>query len=88
MRDGPLIPRQPLYWETHRKGFEQAVRMGHWKGIRPAQDAKIELYNLLQDPGEVDDLASQNPDVVQQMREIMKASRTDTSQWPVSELLN
>ena len=42
-------PAQPthefLYWEFHERGFQQAVRMGHWKAVRLAKEP-LELYNL------------------------------------------
>ena len=32
---GQAQPAQPfLYWEFHERGFQQAVRMGRWKGLR------------------------------------------------------
>src|SRR4029077_17669752 len=27
-------PRDYLYWESHQKGFHQAIRQGQWKGVR------------------------------------------------------
>ena len=28
-----------MYWEFHERGFQQAVRMGHWKAVRLKKDA-------------------------------------------------
>ena len=39
-----------LYWEFHERGFQQAVRMGDWKAVRPQAGAPLELYNLKPDP--------------------------------------
>ena len=30
-----------LYWEFHERGFQQAVRMGDWKAIRPRAGAPL-----------------------------------------------
>ncbi len=35
-----------MYWEFHERGFQQAVRMGHWKAVRLKKDAPLELYDL------------------------------------------
>ena len=35
-----------LYWEFHERGFQQAVRMGDWKAVRPQAGEPLELYNL------------------------------------------
>jgi arylsulfatase A-like enzyme len=71
---------QSLYWEFHAQGASQAVRMGRWKGIRrdiiKQADAPIELYDLERDIGETTDVARANPDVVRQIAELMKRSRT------------
>src|SRR5947209_495772 len=37
---------QFLYWEFHERGFQQAVRMGDWKAVRPQLDQALELYDL------------------------------------------
>ncbi|MFT7197601.1 MAG: arylsulfatase A, partial [Marinoscillum sp.] len=64
-----------LYWEFHERGGKQAVRMGDWKGIRlkmaKDQSAPIALYDLAADPSEENDLASQYPDIVAQIDQIM-----------------
>lgn len=41
----------------------QAARRGPWKAVRYGMDAKVELYNLDNDPGEVDDLSEQEPEI-------------------------
>ena len=59
--------RRRLYWESHLGGFSQAVRIGPWKAIRPAnrmQIEDIELYNLAEDCREERNVAKLHPDVV------------------------
>jgi arylsulfatase A-like enzyme len=85
----PAILGQPqkeheyLYWEFFEGGFKQAVRLGDWKGLRLAPDAKIILYNLRQDLGETTDVAERNPDVAKRIEAIMKSARTDSPNFPV-----
>jgi arylsulfatase A-like enzyme len=72
-----------LYWEFHERGFQQAVRMGDWKAVRPQEGAALELYNLRTDPGEKTDVAAQHPDVVHQIETYLKTARTETPDWPI-----
>ncbi|MFZ4629373.1 MAG: arylsulfatase [Blastocatellia bacterium] len=61
----------PFYWEFHERGFDQAVRIGPWKGVRHGRQGPIELYHLPSDPGETQNLADRNPKVVRQVRGLM-----------------
>lgn len=74
---------EAFYWEFHERGFQQAVRMGRWKGVRLAKDAPLELYDLTADPGEQRNVHAAHPDIVRQMDEYLRTARTDSSQWPV-----
>ena len=72
-----------LYWEFHEGGFQQAVRGGDWKAIRPKLGEKLELYNLKSDPGEKENVAEKNPEIVAQMETFLKRERTESPQWPM-----
>ncbi len=72
----------PFYWEFHERGFQQAARMGRWKGIRLAKDAPLELYDLESDPRETTDLAAGHQDVVKRLDGYLKSARTENSLWP------
>jgi arylsulfatase len=65
-----------LYWEFPESGGQQAVRMGKWKGIRKNIDKdslQIRLYNLESDIQELNDISSQNPEIVKEIEiEIQK----------------
>jgi arylsulfatase A-like enzyme len=76
---------QFLYWEFHERGFQQAVRMGDWKALRPQPGQPLELYNLKTDLGERHDVAAQNPEVVAKLEEYLKTARTDSDFWPVKQ---
>ena len=73
---GEQKPHESLYWEFYEQGGKQAVRMGKWKGIRldvhKDIDGPIELFNLEVDLGETQDVASANPEVVEQVRALLQ----------------
>jgi arylsulfatase A-like enzyme len=72
-----------LYWEFHERGFQQAVRMGGWKAIRPQFGEALELYDLKSDVGERQNVAAKNPAVIAQIEAYLKSARTDSEQWPI-----
>ncbi len=67
-----------LYWEFHEQGGKQAVRMGKWKGVKlnastdSLNQGQIELYDLSTDIGEENNLAAENPELVEKIRAVMK----------------
>jgi arylsulfatase A-like enzyme len=74
-----------LYWEFHERGFQQAVRMGDWKAVRPGLGKPLELYNLKTDLGEKKNVAAENPKVVAKIEDYLKSARTDSPDFPVRE---
>ena len=77
---------QFLYWEFHEQGGKIAVMMGNWKAVRRNVDktpqGKTELYDLSNDIGETDDVASSHPEIVTRMEEIMKQAHTPSEIFP------
>jgi arylsulfatase A-like enzyme len=71
-----------LYWEFHERGGKQAVRKGKWKAIRLQvkrdPDGPLELYDLQKDPQEKNNVASQHPDIVDRMAQIMREAHVDS----------
>jgi arylsulfatase A-like enzyme len=63
-----------LYWEF---GRTRAVRMGRFKAIRKNENAQVELYDLAEDIGEKNDIASQHPDIAAKMGRIMQEAHVD-----------
>jgi arylsulfatase A-like enzyme len=63
-----------LYWES---GGQQAVRMGDWKAVRPSAEAALELYDLLADVRERNDIAEENPEVAATIAEYLANCRTE-----------
>ncbi len=74
-----------LYWEFHERGFQQAVRMGDWKAIRPQAGEPLQLYDLRTDLGEKENLADKHPEVVKKIEELLKTARTESDRWPIKK---
>lgn len=78
------IKHKYLYWEFHERGFQQAVRHGEWKAVRDGgEKGKLELYNLVDDPGETKDISEMEKDVARQMALFMKDAHQDSRDWPI-----
>jgi arylsulfatase A-like enzyme len=75
-----------LYWEFHEQGGKMAVRQGNWKAIKLNVDKSpgnaTELYDLSNDPSEARNIASQNPDIVIKLEDIMKQAHTPSIVFP------
>jgi arylsulfatase A-like enzyme len=83
-------PRAFLYREFTGYGGQQAVWMGHWKGVRQnllrknnKTPLKIQLFNLKTDIAESKDVAAQHPEVVAQIRRQMEAQHTPSKIFPI-----
>jgi arylsulfatase A-like enzyme len=70
-----------LYWEYPEAGSSQAVRMGKWKAIRKKirkGNMKIELFNLEKDIREENNVAAQNPEIIQKIEKILREAHTQS----------
>ena len=76
----PQRAHEALYWEFRGS---QAVRMGRFKTVRKRLDGPIELYDLEKDVGEGQDVAAQQPAVVERIRGYLAAARTESEHWPL-----
>jgi len=68
-----------LYWQFNEKGYREAVLQGNLKLIRFKEKGKqevLELYDISKDPGEKNNIASTNYAKVQQLKALMKQSKT------------
>jgi len=72
--------REFLYWEFQGR---QAVRMGDWKSYRRASDGEFELFDLGTDGGETSNVASEYPEVVSRISQIMREARTESELFPL-----
>ena len=83
-KESPEHP--PFYWEFHERGFDQAVRMGYWKGVRHGSlDAPLELYNLNDDISEEHNVAAEHPKVVEEMTRFLATARSESEHWPIGK---
>ena len=66
-----------LYWEFPSYGGQQAIRINKWKGIKKGLikgQSKLKLYNLSHDLKELNDVASEFPEIVAKMENMMKGA--------------
>ena len=79
---GESQPTHPFfYWEFHERGFQQAVRMGQWKGVRLKPGEPLELYDLEADVSEKTNVAAAQPAVVEKIEAYLTTARTHSARW-------
>ena len=80
-----------LYWELQldgwgrtlpKGGFRQAIRMEKWKAVRYGIDSETELYDLEYDVGEINNVATDHPDIVMKINHLFQDARTSTEGFP------
>lgn len=75
----PGSAERVLYWEISQSedNFVQAARRGRWKIIRRISRTKgvfVELHDLIEDPAETRNYASQHPETVSELTAILDSS--------------
>lgn len=81
-----------LYWEFPEGGQQQALIFGEggrWKAIRPAlrqNPERLELFDLLADPGENTDVSAEHQDLLRHAREIMARQHVPSGLFPLKAL--
>ena len=79
--DGKQQKHDFLYWEFHETD-QIGVRMGDWKMV--VKKGTPFLYNLATDIHEDHNIAAAHPDIVKQMKEIIKREHRDSGIFPVT----
>lgn len=73
-----------LYWEFYEQGSRQSVRFGNWVAIRqPMFDGTIKLYDLSKDLAEKHDVATENPQVVEQAKTYLADAHQPNENWKI-----
>jgi len=81
----PTQRTKPLMWEWRFRIFGQmtnkspilAIRDGNWKLLMNPDHSRLELYDILKDPTELDNVTQQYPQLVQRLSEkVLKWQRT------------
>lgn len=93
---GRQEPRPFLYRESPGYGGQQSVRVGDWKAFRgnlhPGAKAKnqqpgpIELFDLVQDPAEMTNVAAEHPEIVAKLTAIMESQHVRSDVFPLRAL--
>ena len=79
--DGKQQKHDFLYWEFHETD-QIGVRMGDWKLL--VKKGTPYLYDLSNDVHEDHNIAAAHPDIVKQMKEIIKREHRDSGIFPVT----
>lgn len=82
-------PRPPLYRELPDYGAQQSVRAGDWKAIRTQLgigSMHTELYNLVSDPMESQDVSALNPEVVAELEQVMLREHSESEVFPLPSI--
>lgn len=83
LKDDPVVmPERMLYWEFSKQIGDpnsgiigdtyQAARKGKWKAVRYGFDKEIELYDIISDPDESNNLSKLNPTVFKEFAELFE----------------
>lgn len=62
-------------------GFRQSARFEKWKAVRYGINSKVELYDIIKDPQEKNNIASENPEVLEKMTEMLN-NRSENEYFP------
>ncbi len=78
------LAERVMYWEFYERNFQQAIRMGNWKGVKLSPAAGWELYDLSTDESETNDLADEYPEIAAEMASIALQNHVESSSWPAT----
>ena len=77
LQGASTLDRDAIFWHYPHYANQggtpgSSVRMGDHKLIEFFEDGRVELYDLIQDPGENHDLSQENPQLAEEMRAALR----------------
>lgn len=87
--EGEQVARNPMVWVFPEYGGQVAVRFGDWKLVRQGlsrrnqQPGPWELFNIVEDIGEANDVAAEHPDLVERGAAILRDQMDENELFPV-----
>jgi arylsulfatase A len=78
-----------LYREFPSYGGQQTIRVGDWKAVRQKMtkgNLKLELYNIADDIGEKNDVATKHPEIVTRLTKLMQQQHVPSKVFPLKPL--
>ncbi|SDX24506.1 Arylsulfatase A [Lutibacter oricola] len=77
-----------LYWEFNIKTGRKAIRKDVWKGVwyninNKKKPGSFELYNLSTDIAEETNIANENPEIVKELKQLMKEASIPSELFPI-----
>ena len=70
-----------LYWCFFERGGAQAVRFDRYKAIAKPAFGPVQIYDVIADPEERENLAEQHPELVARAKELFQREWTKSEQW-------
>ncbi|MDX1283812.1 MAG: sulfatase [Draconibacterium sp.] len=89
LTENKSLNRDELFWHfPHYHGSTwkpgSALRKGDWKLVVHYEDERTELFNLAEDPGEINNISEENPEKTDELRAILDMKLADTdAKFPV-----
>ncbi|MEM7474428.1 MAG: sulfatase/phosphatase domain-containing protein, partial [Planctomycetota bacterium] len=84
---GDQAQHEYLYWEFSEQKGKRAVLQGDWKLVQlqvaTKQPSEYQLYNVAQDTGESQDLASENPELVKSLMQLLDQAHQINASYPL-----
>lgn len=79
-----------IYFEfcTNIEGIARwgrAGRVGNWKAVSASSEQPLELYNVQDDPGETSNLATEEPDILANLKTCMDSQHVDSAEFPMGD---
>ncbi len=73
-----------LYWEFYEGASAQAARLGRWKAVRsPMLTGKVELYDLVADLREKENVAAAHADIVARLTAVLDQAHVPSPLWQI-----